>query len=498
MKDQTEAYRHVPYDIEVEQALLGALLLDNRRIDEAAAELEPEHFYDPLHARLFDMICYLPSEETAPSPLTVHAVMKTDPGLIEVGGHAYLSGLAASTPAMPNVLDYARILRDLAARRALIRIGENLVNGAFEPPRDLSPETLGSQTIEDILQAGSGSAKPILSPYKIAMESVRALEEVAAGKAIPGIKTGIAKLDREIGVLRGGDFITILGKSGMGKSALMGTLAKNIAQQGHPVIFFSLEMTASQLVERMVCDIDFDTAEKAMWYSRVRNHRLSDDEFARFMLTSRKLESLPLEIIEEDGLTMAQIAARSRAFSARHGRKNVDGSPKIGAVLLDYLQIIEPADSRDNRERQVARVARAAKALAKRLGWPVIAGSQMNESDEGRAKEERRPRASDARESKGIMNESDLMFSPYRPVVAVENRKPMEAAEGDPANVAWKGEVKALRHRFDLLCLKNRHGRKFDLELWADMAANAIRDQTPSRAMTPQDDAMGDLLENLV
>src|SRR5207302_433721 len=171
--------------------------------------------------------------------------------------------------------------------------------------------------------------------------------------------------------------------------------------------------------------------------------------FTRFVLGAQRLDNLPLEICDEDGLTMAQIASRARAFVAKHG-KNPDGSRCLGAILIDYLQIVEPADQRENRERQVARIARGAKSLAKRINWPVIIGSQMNESDEGRAKEERRPRASDARESKAIMNESDQMYSPYRPAVAVENRKPLDAIQGDVADIEWKASLKAVRNRFEL------------------------------------------------
>lgn len=494
-RDTQEPAKHEPYDVDVEQALLGALLRDNRRIDVVAADLEARHFWDPLHQRLYDMIVYLQTEGDV-TPLILHSVMKADPGVIETGGMGYLDALASSAPATPNVAIYAKILRDLSFRRDLIRIGEELATAALDNPVDSPAQALADYATEALLQAGSDTAKPSMTPYEVAMETVRELDATRGGKAPPGILTGIEKLDREIGCLRGGDLITILAKSGMGKSALMGGLALNMARAGTPVLFFSLEMTRSQLVERMVCDVDFDTAEKAMWYSRVRNHRLSDEEFSRFVLGGQRLNNLPLEICDEDGLTMAQISARARAFVAKYG-KHADGSPRLGAIIGDYLQIVEPANDRDNRERQVSRIARGAKSLAKRVGWPVIFGSQMNEKDESRSGDERRPRASDARESKAIMNESDLMLSPYRPAVAVENRKPLEAANGSPEHIIWSGELKAVRNRFELLALKNRHGRRFDLELWCDMGASAIRDEAPYRAKDAPEQAAQDLLENL-
>lgn len=487
-----EQIQHTPFDVEIEQALLGSLLVDNRRIDIAAADLESRHFYDPLHQRLFDMIVAL-SDDGDVTPLTLNAILKTDAGLAELGGTAYLAGLARAAPSAPPIAEFCKILKDLSFRRDIVRIGEEMARAALDPPSEGPVQEIADIATEALLQAGLETAKPDLSPFEFGEETIREIEAYKAGKPIPLLKTGFDKLDREIGGMRGGDLITILGKSGMGKSALMGSVALNMARAGIPVIFFSLEMGGRQIVERLVCDWDFDLRETdvpPMWYSRLRNMRVSENEFERFILTNRRLKDIPLKIVEDDGLTMAQIATRARAFQAKHKGRTI-------CVLIDYLQIVEPSNNRDNRERQVASIARGAKSLAKRLKAVVIAGSQMNENDEGRAKEARRPRASDARESKVIMNESDLMLSPYRPAVAVENERPLEVVPGDPEYIVWAGKLKEVRHRFELLGLKNRHGRRFDLELWAEMGSSAIRDHEPRRAMSVADQAGQDLLEGL-
>ena len=151
-----EAYRHVPYDIEVEQALLGAILVDNQALERVASLLKAEHFYDPLHARLFEtMSLAVERGSFVLTPLTLHAAMKADPGLIEVGGTAYLAGLVQAAPAMPNVRDYARILHDLAVRRSLIRIGETIVNTAYEAPTEKGPQA----QIEEAERRSTRSAK---------------------------------------------------------------------------------------------------------------------------------------------------------------------------------------------------------------------------------------------------------------------------------------------------------------------------------------------------
>lgn len=486
---QPEEIRHEPYSVEVESALLGSLLVNNRLIDIASAELEPAHFFDPLHARMFEFVVYLATEGDV-SPLLLHAVMKSDAGLISVGGLTYIASLAFAAPSLPNIKDYARILRDLAVRRALIKIGEDVVNAAYEAPAARPAQNLADEATEALLRVGHASKRPLVSAYDTAMESLREAEKIATGADVPLVKTGLAKLDREIGGLRGGDFIVVPAKSGMGKSAIMGAVALNTARAQIPTLVFSLEMTRRQMVERMVCDIDFDTAEKPMWYSRVRNGRLSEAEFSRFGAASGALHDLPIEIHDEDDLTIQQIAARSRAFAAKH-------RGKLGIVILDYIQIINPGDIRSgtNREQVVNSFARGLKSLAKRLGWPVMAGSQMNEGAEQRAKEERRPQASDVRESKGVMNEADLMLSPYRPAYFVENRKPDHAA-GSTAWDAWKEEHKACAHRFEILGLKNRHGRRFDTDLWCEIGSSAIRDEEPIRARADIEAVRG-LLEGL-
>lgn len=477
---------HDPWDTDCEQALLGSLLKYNRLIDVAAADLEGLHFYDPMHGRMYDLIVAL-SGEGVVNPIILHSVMKADAGVLQSGGIAYIEALYGAAPALPPIKEFVRILLDLAMRRDLIRISEDLRSAAHEPPNEGTAQIVADRATEALLQAGRASAPPILSPYETAMESIRECERIARGEEVSMVKTGWQSLDDEIGGLRGGDLIVFPGKSGMGKSALMVSLSLNTALAGVPTLVFSLEMTRRQWVERMVCALDFETAEKAMWYSRVRNGKLSNVEFERFFLASGKLEGLPLEIHDADDLTMQQMHARARAFKAKHGKK-------LGIVLLDYLQIVEPADPRDNRERQVARNARGAKSMAKQLGWPVGAGSQMNEDDKGRVKEEQRPRASDVRESKGIMNEADLMMAPHRPAWFLENRKPADTGPDSPEMAMWRGEMALVRHKLEVLGLKNRHGRRFDLELWCEIGSNAILDQAPYRRKPAEEQAASDLL----
>lgn len=490
--------QYQPYSIEVEQSLLGALLLNNKLIDVAAADLEGHHFYDPLHRRLYEMIVYLITEGDV-TPIILNAVMKSDPGLVELGGTVYLASLVAAAPALPRVREFVSILLELAYRRELIAISDEMREAALEPPGEASSaQKVADMATEALLQAGRAIQPPSLSPYESALESMRECERMAQGKGSPMVKTGLEKVDEELGGLRGGDLVIAIAKSGQGKSALMGGISLNTSRAGVPTLVFSLEMRRAQWVERMVCDLDYDAAmgagQKAMWYSRIRNGRLNTEEFDRYYIAAQRLDKLPMEIVETDELTVQQIQSRARAFKAKWG-KNPDGSARMGLIVVDYLQIIEPTDPRDNRERQVAKIARGLKSLAKRMDWPVLAGSQMNENDTSRSKEEKRPQASDARESKAIMNEADIMLSPFRPAYFAENRKPMDALPTDPEWTAWKEEVRILAPQFELLMLKNRHGRRVDFDLHCEIGASAIRDHAPWGAMTTVQKNQADLLE---
>jgi replicative DNA helicase len=231
---EQEAYRHVPYDVDVEQALLGAILVDNQAIERVSPVIRAEHFYDPLHQRIFEtMSTAFERGSYALTPLTLHAAMKADPGLMEVGGHAYLAGLAQATPAMPNVRDFARIIHDLAVRRALIHIGEDIVNQAYEAPHEKPPQTQ-IEDAEKALYRVSETSKYGDGPIDFA-ESLRRAVEIAEraqarGGRISGVATGFSDIDSLLGGLQPSDLLILAGRPGMGKTALSLNIAFNSAR----------------------------------------------------------------------------------------------------------------------------------------------------------------------------------------------------------------------------------------------------------------------------
>src|SRR5580698_54536 len=320
---EQEAYRHVPYDIEVEQALLGAILVDNQALERIGTLIKPEHFYDPLHARIFEtMSLALERGSFVLTPLTLHAAMKADPGLVEVGGVAYLAGLASAAPAMPNVRDYARILHDLAVRRSLIRIGEDIVNTAYEAPTEKGPQ-VQIEEAEKALYAVSETSKYGQGPldfHEALRQTVELAEKAQArGGRISGLVTGFSDIDSLLGGLQPSDLIILAGRPGMGKTALGTNMAFHTARayaqdmesgaevpRGAPVLFFSLEMAAQQLSARILSE----QTEIEMW--KIRNGRFSESEWEQFVLAMQELSNLPLYIDDTGGISIAQIAARAR------------------------------------------------------------------------------------------------------------------------------------------------------------------------------------------
>ncbi|HEY1961360.1 MAG TPA: DnaB-like helicase C-terminal domain-containing protein, partial [Rhizomicrobium sp.] len=352
---EQEVYRHVPYDIEIEQALLGAVLVDNAVLERVSSALKPEHFYDPLHQRIYELM-FAQSDRGGMiiTPLTLNAAMKADPGLIEVGGHAYLAGLAAAAPAMPNVRDYARILHDLAVRRGLIHIGEDIVNAAYEAPHERPPQTQIEEA-EKALYRLSDTARYGEGPLDFA-ESLRRTVELAEraqarGGRISGVATGFSDVDSLLGGLQPSDLIILAGRPGMGKTSLATNMAFHAARayvqdmeagaeqsRGAPVLFFSLEMAAQQLSARILSE----QTEIEMW--KIRNGKFAESEWEKFVLTMQELSTLPLFIDDTGGISIAQIAARARRLKREK---------KIGLIIIDHIQLVAPSRRAENRVQEI-------------------------------------------------------------------------------------------------------------------------------------------------
>ncbi|MEI9995113.1 MAG: replicative DNA helicase [Rhizomicrobium sp.] len=460
-----EAYRHVPYDIEVEQALLGAILVDNQAVERVSSILKAEDFYDPLHQRLFEaMLGAAERGGMVLTPLTLHAAMKADPGLMEVGGHAYLAGLVQAAPAIPNVRDLARILRELAVRRALIGIGEGIVNAAYEAPHDRPPQAQ-IEAAEKALYRVSESSKYGTGPMDFA-ESLRRTVELAEkaqarGGRISGLVTGFTDIDSLLGGLQPSDLIILAGRPGMGKTSLATNMAFHTARaylqdieagaevpRGAPVLFFSLEMAAQQLGARILSE----QTELEMW--KIRNGRFSDTEWETFVQANQDLQSIPLYIDDTGGISIAQIAARARRMKRE---KN------IGCIMVDHLQLVAGSGRTENRVQEITEISKALKVLAKDLDVPVVALSQLSRAVDSR--DDKRPVLSDLRESGSIEQDADVVMFVYREEYYLKSREPDPSS---PEHSKWLDKCERAHRRAEVMVEKHRHGATNKIELFFD------------------------------
>jgi replicative DNA helicase len=459
----------LPQNVEAEAALLGALMIDNRLVEDIQLKLKAHHFFEPLHGRIYEAILKLTDSNRVANPVTLRPLFESDDSIKEVGGPAYLAQLTGSGAAVIGARDFAAQIYDLALLRALIGVGRDLVEGALDTSEDVAPlaqiERAESELYKVAEEGGAeGKAKSFAEASRLAVEMAeRALNN---GGNLSGITTGLDVLNAKIGGLHRSDLIIVAGRPGMGKSSLATNIAVAAAKRllrdaedgieagkgaGAGVALFSLEMSADQLATRILAEQSGITSEN------LRMGRISQHEFRDLARAAADLETLPLYIDDTPGLTIAALRTRARRLKRQ---KN------IGMVVVDYLQLLQGTgrNGSDNRVNEISEISRGLKTLAKELDVPVIGLSQLSRAVEQR--EDKRPQLSDLRESGSIEQDADIVLFIYREdyylkASEVEMPTPEEAA-GNLERVGkyeeWKSKYEAVAGRAELIVAKQRHG----------------------------------------
>jgi replicative DNA helicase len=452
------AFRQPPYNLEAEQALLGAILINNEAMDRVSGFLEPEHFYDPLHQRIFEVLGKLIQAGKQATPITLRTFFESaepiEPGL---SVPQYLGRLAVNATTIINAAEYGRTIYDLATRRALIVIGEDMVNTAYDSPVDQPPEKQ-IEEVENRLYGLAESGKYGQGFLTFASALTQAID--MANNAyqrdghLSGLATGLTDLDNKMGGLQPSDLIIIAGRPSMGKTALATNIAHHIARNfrterqddgtekivdGGVVGFFSLEMSAEQLATRILSE------QSAIPSEKIRRGMILEDEFRRLVQASQNLANCPLFIDQTGGITIAQLAARARRLKRQRG---------LGLLVVDYLQLLAGGKrAGEGRVQEVSEITTGLKALAKELNVPIIALSQLSRAVE--AREDKRPQLSDLRESGSIEQDADVVMFVFREEYYVERRKP---AEGTAEFSAWLADMERAHGKADVIIGKQRHG----------------------------------------
>ena len=454
----------IPHSIEAEQQLLGGLLNNNDLYYSLEDKVDPEHFYDPVHSRIFEIISTRIKDGKLASAVTVNTFLTEDEGLKELGGSSYLAQLMAGSVASSAIKDYSKLVYDLAIRRELIILGQEISSRAQSIKVNEQPEEqiiLAEQNLYKIGDSGKSETgfKSFLKALGEAVQVANAAHHRDGNLA--GISTGFIDLDKKMGGLHSSDLIILAGRPSMGKTSLATNIAYNIAKSfkkndnadgtsetvnGGIVGFYSLEMSAEQLAARILSE----TAEIPS--EQIRRGDMTESEFRRFVEAAKSIESSPLFIDDTPALTIAQLASRARRLKRTHG---------LDALIIDYLQLVRAGSSRDNRVNEISEITQGLKAIAKELNIPVIALSQLSRQVENR--DDKRPQLADLRESGSIEQDADVVLFVYREEYYKEREKP---SDHDLEKMAiWQEEMDRLHGRAELILGKQRHGPIGTVEL---------------------------------
>ena len=460
----TPGFREQPYNLEAEQALLGAILVNNEALHKVAGFLVAEHFYEPIHGKIFEHAMTVIERAQHATPVTLKTYFERDEALSEVGGANYLVKLAGSAVGIINAEDYGRAIYDCFLRRQLIVIGEDMVNTAYDAKVDAPPVgqiELAEQSLFQLAEQGrpEGGFKPFRDTLTKAIEGIESAFRSDA--RLIGVSTGLVDLDAKLGGLHRSDLVILAGRPSMGKTALATNIAyyaatvraqveagEDDAVGGAAVAFFSLEMSAEQLASRILSEATGIDSEK------LRRGKMSRDEFDRVVLATQELSRLPFFIDDTPALSIAALRTRARRLKRQHG---------LGLVVIDYLQLVRPVGGRsspDHRVQEVSEITQSLKALAKELDVPVLVLSQLSRAPEQR--DDKRPLLSDLRESGSIEQDADVVMFIYREEYYLARQEPrLDTAEHEK----WKQDMEGVHNVAEVIIGKQRHGPVGKVEL---------------------------------
>jgi replicative DNA helicase len=458
-----------PHSIEAEQCLLGAIINQSvfDALDRKHHRLAPTNFFEPLHGHLFERMQSMHAAgQRIDVGLTV-AGLGSDAGIEIPGGVTfgqYIARLAACATTIVNAPDYARTILELHDRRNLLAVADAMVTNAGH----VTPVDVANAAISQLDEIASRSTAVAAASMDIGQASLLSMERLAQAMLHPGkiagLTTGLADLDAMLGGAQRGDLIVLAGRPGMGKSALAAAITRAMAEAGYPVQFFSLEMGAVNLSDRLLTDIAFDH-QAPIEYDALVKGRLSPADHRKVADAQRRLRKLPIRVDPQSGLSVSQIGSR-----ARQHRNRLEGQgQRLGAIIVDHLHIVASSGRyAGQRVQELSETSAALKTLAKELDVPVIALAQLNRSVENR--DDKRPGLADLRDSGAIEQDADVVLFAFRQEYYLRTRGHDRASED--LRIARYFEVK---DQIEIIIAKNRNGPVGTVDLFCNIACNAIR-----------------------
>lgn len=456
-----------PYNEQAEREMLGALLLDNRVLDQVGDFLRAEHFYVPSHQRIFTAVERLINKGQLASHITLKGYFEADGDLSHVGGAEYLEGLRNAVTTTVGMADMGGAVYDLFLRRELLTIGQQMAQDARPSPTQVGVEA--SHLIEQAelklfnLATAGESERGFMSFNKAMANSLAIAEKAYQNDGhVVGLTSGFRDINRRMGGLHPSDLIILAGRPSMGKTALATNIAFNAAhafirsdkgkdgkpREGAPVAFFSLEMSTEQLATRVLSSAARIPSE------RIRRGEIKKEEMLQLSVAARDLAQIPLFIDDTPGLTVMAIRTRARRLKRQHG---------LGLIVVDYLQLMSGNGTRrdDNRVQEISEITRGLKAIAKELEVPVIALSQLSRQTENR--DNKRPQLSDLRESGAIEQDADVVMFVYREEYYLAREEPTRKTDESDSKfneryARWQAHLAETQNVAEAIIAKQRHG----------------------------------------
>jgi replicative DNA helicase len=472
----TATYRSAPHNIEAEQSLLGAILVNNDAFYRVSDFLEPKHFFETVHQKIYETAASLIRMGKVATPVTLKTFFPAEIDILGMTVSQYLARLAAEATTIINAQDYGRTIYDLSLRRDLIGIGEEMVNVAYDAPVDFAPRTQiedAERKLYELAESGryDGGFQRFSQALTVAVDM--AAKAFQRDGKLSGIATGLRDLDIKMGGLQASDLVIVAGRPGMGKTALATNIAYNVAKAYRPdlqadgsikaangglVGFFSCEMSAEQLATRIIAE------RTGIPSSTIRRGGISEIDFEKIRDYSIELQSLPFYIDETGGLSIAQLMARARRLKRQKG---------LDLLVVDYIQLLHGSSKRfsESRVQEVTEITTSLKALAKELNVPVIACSQLSRQVESR--DDKRPQLSDLRESGSIEQDADVVLFVFREEYYLANKEPRA---GTPEYEKWQLDMSLVHGKAEVIIGKQRHGPTGTVELQFDAAVTRFGD----------------------
>ena len=460
----------LPQNLEAEQALLGAILVNNKAFEKVSEYLRPFHFADSIHVKIFEIISKLIQRGHVADVITLKNYFEQEGTLSEVGGHKYLLKLADSASPLTNVEYYGQFIYDKYLRRELIATGYEIVNEAMKEDIDSDANTQIEQAERRLFElSNQGDIQGGFVSFGDALASSLNLIEKAYQKEgkLSGLPTGLDALDNKTGGLNNSDLIILAGRPAMGKTALATNIAYNVAEymshakeideRNRGVAFFSLEMSADQLASRILSTVTQTPSHK------MRTGELDESEFIRIAAGVRELENIPLYIDDSPGVNINTIRTRARRLKRNKG---------LGLIVIDYIQLINGSGSKrseGNRVQELSEISRGLKMLAKELNIPVIALSQLSRGVEQR--DDKRPIMSDLRESGSIEQDADIVMFVFRENYYIKNEEPKQRGGETPEHFQnrleeWETRIRQTENIGEVIIGKQRHGPTGTVQLF--------------------------------